>query len=57
MNKTISIIHLEVSMIYYHDVFYTQSIQAAYKFQLPAVIRSTPLYDKVIKNLTSNNLK
>lgn len=53
MKKTFSTIHLEVGIIYCHYVFYTQSTQAAYMLQLPAVTRSTPLYDKVLQNLTS----
>jgi len=53
MKKTFSTIHLEVGIIYYHYAFYTQSTQAAYMLQLPAVRRSTPLYNKVLQNLTS----
>jgi hypothetical protein len=48
MKKTLSTIHLEEGMIYYHYVFYTQSEQSVYKLQLPAVARSTPLYNKVL---------
>ena len=48
MKKTISTIHLEVGIIYYHYVFYTQSTQAVYMLRLPAVTRSTPLYDTVL---------